>query len=846
MKKCSILMLAIALAAGFFLPVTRVEAADTDMHIRLSWRGDPSTTVTVTWDTATGLSRYTPEVHYGMSPGNYTGSIGGTSNSSPYTGATVGVHTVELTGLCPETRYYYVCGSPAHGWSSENSFTTAPAGEKGFRFTACGDSRQEISLPEPDDPNGYLQIWESVVNSIREDAPLFTIFNGDMIYTYPGDVPRTEAKWSLWYEKLEPLSEGSVLMSSIGNHEADVNAYLARMALPSQPSSGKWYSFDVSNVHFVCLDSGINSDDEALIAEQVSFLDNDLANARANGAEWIVAYFHKVAYSTLADAVATSLIQEYWVPLFERYNVDLVIQAHKHYYERSWPMYNGQPTTSSGNYYLKIAGSTETVYIVSGGAGGPLRDPVIPPSAGYPWLAVGAKEYHHCVIDVNGRTLRVEAKKPDGITIDEFWIEKPASTWYLAEGSTAWGFNTYVTIENSNTEQVTARITYMGTGGGGGGAVLKTRDIELPGGSQATVDPRVDIGDVDFSTRVECLEGKAIAADRTMTWTGLWALSSEGHSSVGVTGPSDTWYLPEGSSAWGFETWVLVQNPNNAEANVKITYMLESGSTNVVESKIGPSSRATFNMADAIPNEDASVKVESDLPVIAERSMYRNSRREGHCSIGTTTPSIDYYLAEGTSAWGFVSYILVQNPNPAPADVTVTYMTPGGPARQEPFIMAANSRKTIRVNDVMPNTDLSAHVHGSVPIIAERAMYWDGGQGEACHDSVGMSTPHKTFYLPDGNTDDGNETWTLVQNPNDTDVEVQITYLKPDGVGNISFKENIQAGSRRTFNMADNGIHGRAAVMVECLTTGRKIMAERAMYWNSRGAGTDTIGGYSD
>jgi hypothetical protein len=27
---------------------------------------------------------------------------------------------------------------------------------------------------------------------------------------------------------------------------------------------------------------------------------------------------------------------------------------------------------------------------------------------------------------------------------------------------------------------------------------------------------------------------------------------------------------------------------------------------------------------------------------------------------------------------------------------------------------------------------------------------------------------------------------------------------------------------------------------------GLPIMVERAMYWNNRGAGTDTIGGYSD
>ncbi|MBK5093397.1 MAG: hypothetical protein JJE48_07775 [Actinobacteria bacterium] len=46
--------------------------------------------------------------------------------------------------------------------------------------------------------------------------------------------------------------------------------------------------------------------------------------------------------------------------------------------------------------------------------------------------------------------------------------------------------------------------------------------------------------------------------------------------------------------------------------------------------------------------------------------------------------------------------------------------------------------------------------------------------------------------------------------------------------------------------MADAIPDGRAAVLVTSNTRGKKIMCERAMYWNSRGAGTDTIGGHSD
>ena len=95
-------------------------------------------------------------------------------------------------------------------------------------------------------------------------------------------------------------------------------------------------------------------------------------------------------------------------------------------------------------------------------------------------------------------------------------------------------------------------------------------------------------------------------------------------------------------------------------------------------------SRESFNMADDIGDKDASIKVTSDIPVIPERAMYRNNRREGHDSIGTTAPATDYYLAEGTTAWGFTTYVLVQNPNGSAVDVTITYMTPDGPEAPGP------------------------------------------------------------------------------------------------------------------------------------------------------------------
>ncbi len=55
-------------------------------------------------------------------------------------------------------------------------------------------------------------------------------------------------------------------------------------------------------------------------------------------------------------------------------------------------------------------------------------------------------------------------------------------TWYLAEGSCAWGFSTYITIENPNSSAVTVKITYMDprAPSSGKGGVLPPKQITLP------------------------------------------------------------------------------------------------------------------------------------------------------------------------------------------------------------------------------------------------------------------------------------------------------------------------------------------------------------------------------
>lgn len=424
-------------------------------------------------------------------------------------------------------------------------------------------------------------------------------------------------------------------------------------------------------------------------------------------------------------------------------------------------------------------------------------------------------------------------------------VSAEGDTWYLAEGCTDYGFDMMVILENPNFSSILVETVFMTEDG----AVSIPNETIDPRCTMA-LDPSKVVGAANFSMRITSLHGEPIAVERWMMWpdaTGEWV---EGHASIGVTAPSKVWYLAEGSSKWGFECWVLVQNPNDTAVTVELTYMIEGVGPRAVSKMVPANSRSSFFMADDIGLADASVKVSCALPVIAERAMYRNGRREGHGSIGTVAPTNDYYLAEGTTDWGFTTYVLIQNPDAAANQVTVTYMTQNGPIQDPAFTMPPNSRKTIRVNDAHPKMDLSVQVHGSKPLIAERAMYWDSGHGEVCHGSVGLSAAHKIFYLPGGSAQEydpaqqqpGAETYTLVQNPNNQSIQVELTYLDM----NERYVRTIPANSRATFDMMTDLGPYDSGIEVKCLTSGCGIMVEKSNYVYQRTVGMETIGAYAD
>ena len=195
------------------------------------------------------------------------------------------------------------------------------------------------------------------------------------------------------------------------------------------------------------------------------------------------------------------------------------------------------------------------------------------------------------------------------------------------------------------------------------------------------------------------------------------------HDSIGVTSPEHTWYLAEGCTDGGFETWVLVQNPGDAEARVQLTYQTGNGEVNGPQITVPPRSRESVNVGDTVKSYNVSTTVESEEPVIAERAMYLNNRTAAHDSVGVTAPGTTWYLAEGCTDGGFETWVLVQNPGDAEAHVQLTYQTDNGEVSGPGLTIPAHSRQSVNVAETVRTFKVSTMVTSDVDVICERAMY---------------------------------------------------------------------------------------------------------------------------
>jgi hypothetical protein len=360
-------------------------------QVMLTWSADPATTMDIQWRTDTTVS--SGIVNYREKGASVVFS----TEAEKYrmedlllmNDRFINRFTAQLTGLKPGTDYEYQI-LPETEWKEKYTFSTQSAADT-FSFVWFGDTHYS---PE------FGKLF-NIADSTHSDAAFYTI---------AGDLVSDGLYRDQWDDLLhypENVISRKPLMCVPGNHDnrAGLGALMYREFF-SYPKNGpdgvnkeQTYSFTYKNALFLMIDA------TSPVDAQTGWIEEQLKNTNAT---WKIAVFHFPPYNWEEPYYD---IQKAWVPLFDKYHVDMVFGGHIHYYMRSKPMKGGEVV---GSY------NDGTAYIISIGIPSRTRDAAEEPYA----EVVKTVGQFYQYIKIEGNKLTYSALDSNKEIADSFTIKK--------------------------------------------------------------------------------------------------------------------------------------------------------------------------------------------------------------------------------------------------------------------------------------------------------------------------------------------------------------------------------------------------------------------------------------
>ncbi|MDD2388798.1 MAG: metallophosphoesterase family protein [Desulfobacterales bacterium] len=256
-------------------------------------------------------------------------------------------HSAVFTSLSPDTLYAYRVGDGKH-WSEWNQFKTAHKTQSPFKFVYFGDPQEQVR-----------SMCSRVFRTAYKTAPdaAFWHFIGDLV-----DNGDNDEEWAELFEAFGWIPRMTPMILLPGNHEYPDKRYVhgkdfklfhlwrPHFTLPENGPAGleeTVYFIDYQGVRFVML----NGNEQ--LEKQVLWLDGILSE---NPQRWTIVGIHQPVYSTgkKRKNKENSPVKNLFVPVFDKYSVDLVLQGHDHTYSRTGKLKNGirVSDTEKGTVYI--------------------------------------------------------------------------------------------------------------------------------------------------------------------------------------------------------------------------------------------------------------------------------------------------------------------------------------------------------------------------------------------------------------------------------------------------------------------------------------------------------------
>jgi phosphodiesterase/alkaline phosphatase D-like protein len=300
--------------------------------------------------------RTAPTTGYPSNDGNTRIWVVGDSGTAGY------LHSDTSATVASTTAYPGVADAVRQGMSA----FTKSSGQNIDMLLMLGDN----AYNNGDDANYQAAVFDTYKAELKNVALWPTIGNHEMgvvdgsaLYGYPaGTVIAGGLSTS--------SNPNSYILDKAAINSPTLMPYLNIFSTPIAGEAGgiasgtkQYYSFNYGKVHVVSLDSQLSARDTTQRATMKAWLDRDLADASTK-ADWTIVIFHHPPYSKGAnhDSDSTSItlsidkpqidMRNEFVPVFQKYGVDVVLNGHSHSYERSYYMkdlFAGTPGVVNGD-----------------------------------------------------------------------------------------------------------------------------------------------------------------------------------------------------------------------------------------------------------------------------------------------------------------------------------------------------------------------------------------------------------------------------------------------------------------------------------------------------------------
>lgn len=303
-------------------------------RIMLTFHGDPATNRAVTWRTDTNIKQAVAQIAEATVNSGFTANaitieaLTEEFDLGLYKGNTsllVHYHSVIFDGLKPDKLYAYRVGDGENYWSEWIQFRTAKPKYSPTKFVYFGDAQNDV-----------LEHWSRVIRMAYQTAPdaSFVIHAGDLINNAHRDY-----EWAEWYKAGGFIHSQWTAIPVVGNHEFRPVAegegrklaiqWRPQFTLPVEKKLDSTlhetvYTVDYQDVRIIVLNSN------AALEEQTKYLKKQLRKSKA---KWNIITCHHSIFSP-AKGRDFQFAREYWKPLLDEYNVDLVLNGHDHTYAR--------------------------------------------------------------------------------------------------------------------------------------------------------------------------------------------------------------------------------------------------------------------------------------------------------------------------------------------------------------------------------------------------------------------------------------------------------------------------------------------------------------------------------